>query len=250
MKTGNNNNVWVVLPTLNEKENLEWILPSLTPFYNVVVVDNGSKDGSLTTAKNLGAHTTTCAIRGYGAAVKTGINFALKNYTNHLDGKIIIFDADGTSPMESISDMISLQKDKSHDLIIGQRVKIQRNAMPLHAKWGNEFIVQCIRLLTGKKYIEMGSTRLLTFEAYKQLEMIDQTWGWNVEMQMKAAFRKLSVGETFLEYKPRKFGKSKISGNLIGTIRATSKILFAIVYYYYSEQKQCITNHFTKPQTN
>ena len=224
----------VVMPCLDEQENLHEFLPSLMGKYRVIVVDNGSKDESAAIARAYGAEVLHCRIRGYGAAVQTGVNHLIDNpnFQKFSTEALVVFDADGTSPPENIDTVCFPVLTGESDMVIAQREIMQQRAMPGHAKFGNFLQVFLIKLLTRKEYSDMGPLRAMTLSVYRRLDMVDLNWGWNVEMQMKAAVYKLRVKEIPIIYRARIHGKSKISGSFKGTLKAGSKIIYSVFYYF------------------
>jgi glycosyltransferase involved in cell wall biosynthesis len=237
--------VALIMPTLNESGNLEYLLPKLVPNYRVIVVDNGSTDDSATVARSRGAEVVPCPQRGYGNAVLAGLAYlSSKNAKRQspMTDYVVVFDADGTSPVEYIPVLVRPLRQRHLDLVIGQRTSMERGAMPPHAKFGNWLQVFLIGFLTGIHYKDMGPLRAMRLSTFRHLKMRDKTWGWNVEMQLKAALTGLRIGEIDVHYLPRRSGKSKISGSLVGSLKAGSKILFAVGYYYLAWQVQSLSS--------
>ncbi len=219
---------WLILPTLNEAENLAWLLPLLTPSYQVVVVDNGSNDGSDHIAESLGAYYNHTKPKGYGRAVLEGLTF-VATLSDCLEDKVIIFDADGTSPVSALPEII--ESLDTHDFVIGQRTSIERGAMPLHAKIGNRAVVSAINILTSFHYTDLGPLRGMRLKHFRKIHLEDLTWGINVEWQIKAQFCHLTTKQIDICYETRKYGQSKISGSILGSIKAASKMLWAVIFY-------------------
>lgn len=226
-----NDNICLIMPSLNEAPNLRWVLPQIENKYRVIVVDNRSTDDTKIVAAKHNVEYVYCREAGYGNAVLAGIGHLQRSKKTEPD-VIVIFDADGTSPASAIPAVVSPIVDGEKDFVIGQRTFKQKGAMPFHADFGNRLTVFLMHLLTGYKYQEMGPLRALRYQSLLKLDMIDRTWGWNVEMQMKAVWQKLRITEVRIEYLRRRHGRSKISGSLIGSVRAGSKILSRIAYFY------------------
>jgi len=227
---------WLIMPVLNERENLEWLLPQLVENYNVICVDNGSTDGSLETARNLAHVSLQEPERGYGSAVLKGLTF-LEEHESANDPIVVIYDADGSSPFENIADVIRPIFEDTTDFVIAQRIMKEPKSMPLHAKFGNWLQTTLIRLFTGVQFTDMGPLRAMRLSSYFAMEMRDPTWAWNIEMQVKAAFLGMRIKEIRITYLPRKFGKSKISGSLVGSLKAGTRILWGVLYYYFDARR-------------
>lgn len=225
---------WLIIPALNEAENLEWLLPLVVPFYRILISDNGSTDGSAMVGEKHGAQVVKCESRGYGNAVQAGLRYIASNLEGQSPENIyvVIFDADGTSPVSYIQEIIGPLKKGTHDFVLGQRTSRERFAMPPHAKFGNWLATFLIHKLTNQTYSDMGPLRGLTLASFQALKLQDKTWGWNVEMQVKAAMARLKIKEIDISYKNRRYGRSKISGSIIGSIRAGSRIIWSVFFYY------------------
>lgn len=227
--------IWVILPVLNEIENLHWLLSDLDQKYNFMVVDNGSTDGSYEYCLENGYKVIKEPRKGYGKAVLTGANYINDSFDK---AKIVVvFDADGTSPIDSIKDLITPIQKENVDFTIGQRTFSQMGAIPIHARIGNWLSVFLISLSVGYRYKDMGPLRAIRLCKLMKFEMIDTNYGWNVEMQMKAIKHSLKIKEIDIEYFKRKFGSSKISGSAIGSIRAGVKIISRIFYFHFKLRK-------------
>ena len=225
--------VAVVIPALNEAESLDWLLPQFPKSYRVVVVDNRSTDGTFDVATSRGASCIRCLDRGYGAAVQAGFAYLAKGRVP--PDVVVVYDADGTSPLGEIKHMAQDVVGEGVDLVIGQRCFLASGAMPWHARMGNLLVTRLIWILTGYRYKDMGSLRALSWKGLVQMDLEDPTWGWNVEMQIKAACRGLKIKERDISYQRRRYGRSKISGSLLGSLRASSRMMYAIFFYRFSE---------------
>ncbi len=200
------------------------------------MIDNGSTDGGLEYARSIPElHTTTCAVKGYGGAIQAGVSYLKSEHLIRHDSVLIVFDADGSSPEDQLDHFYQTVKDQENTLMIGQRTSQEQGAMPPHAKFGNWLQTFLISVVTGYRYSDMGPMRAMQYRVYQQLGLQDKNWGWNVEMQIKAIFRRVKILEIDIFYKKRKYGKSKISGSLSGSIKAGIKILYCVFYYGVSE---------------
>ena len=222
--------VTLIMPALNEGPNLAWLLPQIVNAYDIILVDNGSSDGTKELAGRFPISYIPCPRKGYGSAVLAGLAELEKRQLR--PEIVVVFDADGTSPAAAISTVTSPILKGEADFVIGQRTFKQKGAMPAHADFGNRLTVLLMKILTGYRYQEMGPLRAIRYRSLLDLNMIDRTWGWNVEMQMKAVWQGLQIREVPIEYLRRRYGRSKISGSMIGSLRAGTKILARVAYFY------------------
>lgn len=223
--------ICLVLPVLDEQDNLDWLLPELIKaHYPVLVVDNGSTDGSVAVCKRLGVEVIHQPERGYGAVIAFAAEHLSRNRPEV--EVLVVFDADGTSPMTAIPALLDPIITGSYDLVLGQRTSQQRGAMPIHAQWGNALTTWLIGLSTGRYFLDMGPLRAIKVSSLLALEMTDRNYGWNVEMQMKAVHYGLAITEVDVVYQRRRFGRSKISGSVLGSIKAAVKILYRVAYFH------------------
>lgn len=225
----------LVIPVLNEVENLETVFAALEPMRRsglvrrIVVADNGSTDGSAEFARRLGAIVVVEPRRGYGAACLAGLAELKRLGTPTSNpGAIGFLDADGSDDptfLESLADELA-----DHDLVIGTRARLaQPGALSAHQRFGNRFACRLMHVTTGVQYDDLGPMRLVRAERFDELQMQDRTWGWTVEMQTKAALLGWRIAQIDVPYRPRFAGRSKISGSIIGSVRAGYKILVTIV---------------------
>lgn len=232
-----NKGIYLIIPALNEEQNLRWLLPLVKENYGVVLVNNGSTDNTRRVALENQVDTVDCSNKGYGSAVLAGLTY-INGFPNKKRPKIVvIFDADGTCPVESISTVTTPIQQDDCDFVIGQRTFCEKGSMPSHAKFGNGLQTFLIYLLTGFKFSDMGPLRAMKLDALNQLQMEDKTWGWNVEMQLKMVGLGFRIREVSIPYNKRRFGHSKISGSFTGSLRAGTKIIFAVFYYFFQTHK-------------
>jgi glycosyltransferase involved in cell wall biosynthesis len=217
----------VLIPVLNEAAALPRVLAGLPRDVRVVVCDNGSTDGSASLAGEAGAEVVRWPHRGYGGAVRAGIE--------HLRAAppdvVVVFDGDHSMYAEDLPALLEPILAGRADMVLGERVtRAEPGSLTPQQRFGNALATRLIRLRTGHRYLDMGPLRAIRWSSLLALEMEDPTWGWNVEMQMKAVKRGLRVLEVPTGYRPR-IGTSKISGTVSGVVRAGAKILWACWRY-------------------
>lgn len=219
------------MPALNEAgcivETLQRIPCALQA--QVIVVDNGSTDETAALARASGVTVVQEPRRGYGQACLTG----LAQLAPEIEA-VAIVDADGSDDTTRLPEMLSVIERGEADFVLSARVldDARRHLSP-QQRFGNWLACWLIALLWGHRYRDMGPMRVLHRAALARLDMRDTTWGWNVEMQIKAIERGLRIVEVPVRYGERRAGKSKISGSLPGTLRAGSKILVTIGRYWW-----------------
>ena len=220
----------VLIPALNEEAALPHVLADLPTeiVEEIVVVDNGSSDRTAELARAAGATVLSEPRRGYGWACLAGIEY-LK--TRALD--IVVFlDADYSDHPEELPAVVKPIVGGGYDMVIGSRTKgeAEPGALLPHARFGNALATTLIRLLYGFSYSDLGPFRALRFPSLLELGMTDRTYGWTVEMQIKAVRRGLRITEVPVRYRKR-IGASKVSGTVKGTLLAGYKILWTVLRY-------------------
>ncbi len=221
----------VVIPMLNEEDSIGKVLNALPKVHQVIVVDNGSTDGSAEVARSGGATVIDEPQRGYGKACLTGIAFAVDNAPSNGASVIAFMDGDYSDHPEEL-EMLVQKLDEGYDFVVGSRATGQREtgAMHFQALFGNWLACSLIRLFWGAKFTDLGPFRAIRTRALQELKMQDENFGWTIEMQIKAVRAGLKYCEVPVSYRCR-IGKSKISGTISGTLRAGYKILYTIFRY-------------------
>lgn len=226
--------VVVIIPVLNEQDSIGLVLGDLPEVGRVIVVDNGSTDETAARAGQAGAHVVREDQRGYGAACLRGLAEveSLRDAGDLQPGIVVFLDGDYSDHPEELVDVIAPIRAAEAELVIGSRLKgsMESGAMPPQSRYGNMLACGLMKLLFGATYTDLGPFRAIRYDSLKQLQMVDQNFGWTVEMQIKAVRRKLKTVEVPVSYR-RRVGVSKISGTVSGTIRAGYKILYLIARY-------------------
>lgn len=220
--------VAVLIPALDEAESLPGVLASLPAVERVVVIDNGSTDATAAVARAHGAEVVSAPRRGYGTAVQAGIH----RLRSDPPDVVVILDADGADPGERLFDLVLPIAAGHADLVSTDRTRTaEPGALTPVQRYGNLLSVWLIARVTGRRYRDMGPFRAIRWSSLVALDMSDPTWGWNVEMQIKAVKLGLRILEVPLPYRARARGRSKISGSLRGAARAGARILWAVNRY-------------------
>lgn len=235
----------VIIPAFNEAGCIEQVVQrtvnTLTgwPQYRIVVADNGSTDGTASEAQKAGAEVISVSHRGYGAACLGAIN-----YLEMWPSSIAFLDADGSSRPEELPRLISPLLQGEADLVLGRR---PANAeMTLAQRLGTQIAVALVNKLWGSTFADMGPFRAINSPALKRLDLQDRTWGWTIEMQIRAFEVGLGVLEIPVSWESRIAGKSKISGSLVGALRAGTRILWTIARY----QLASMSSQSGKPESD
>lgn len=222
--------VAIVIPAFNEADAIGFVLDDIPHELvdHVVVVDNGSRDGTAEAARRHGAMVIREERRGYGAACAAGI----ASISADVD-VIVILDADHSDFPQDLPELLRPIADDTDDFVVGSRVlgRAEPGALPWNQRWGNWLACWLIRLLYGQKYTDLGPFRAIRRDALLSLDMHDPTYGWNVEMHAKAMIAGLRIREVPVRYR-RRIGRSKISGTVRGTVLAGTKIISTIFKYY------------------
>jgi len=214
--------VALVIPTLNEEEPIGEVLRAVPREIvdSIIVADSGSVDRTVERARAAGARIVEERRRGYGQACAAGARAA------HDCDIIVFLDGDGSDRPELVPMLIAPILKGTHDFVIGSRTRGDREAGSMNAlQVAAGYIVGTLtRLLYGVAYTDMCAFRAIRKTSLDQLGMREMTYGWNLEMQMRAAQVGLRILEIPVEHRRRIGGASKVSGTVMGTLKAGSRI--------------------------
>jgi glycosyltransferase involved in cell wall biosynthesis len=220
--------VSIVIPALNEEEPISGVVRECfgtgVPD-EVIVVDNGSTDRTAERAREAGARIVT-APRGYGRACAAGVR-ALSP-----ECEIVVFlDGDGSDVPAFMQQLIDPIERGTHDFVIGSRTRGQRERGSMNSQQilSGRIAGLILQLLYGVRYTDMCPFRAIRCDALARLNMREESYGWNLEMQMKAARSGLRIWEIPVNHRRRTGGESKVSGTLRGTFVAGSRIIATLV---------------------
>jgi len=226
--------VAVVIPAWNEQASIGQVIQALPKEWaqRIVVADNGSTDRTAEVARAAGATVVPAPRRGYGSACLAGLAF-LQALPPQQQPQIVAFiDGDFSDYPEQLPLIVAPIARGEADFVIGSRMLKSQppGALLPQAIFGNRLACLLMRTLFRQRYTDLGPFRAISWGALKDLNMTDTNFGWTVEMQIKAARRRLRILEVPVDYRPR-IGQSKISGTITGSIRAGYKILYTIFRY-------------------
>jgi glycosyltransferase involved in cell wall biosynthesis len=219
--------VAAIIPTLNEAETIAAAIAALPRDVvdEIIVADSSSSDGTATIAEAAGARVVSPAERGYGSACAAGAAAA------GAQCDIILFlDGDGADRADLADRLIAPIRAGTHDFVIGSRVRGEREpgSMSWHQVLAGRFAGWILTALYRVRYTDMCAFRAIRRDALDRLGMREATYGWNIEMQMKAARAGLRILELPVPYRRRAGGHSKVAGSLRGSIRAGWRITLTI----------------------
>jgi glycosyltransferase involved in cell wall biosynthesis len=213
--------VSVIIPALNEAENIAALVRQM-PWELIrecIVVDNGSTDATAAEALAAGARLVNQPQRGYGRACAAGAAAA--------QGEILVFmDGDGSDVPAEMVQLLQPIQAGDYDFVIGSRMRGAREpgSMQISQIFAGRLAGVLLRLLYRVQYTDMGPFRAITREALSRLQMREQTYGWNLEMQMRAAQCGLRIREVPVSCRKRAGGVSKVAGSPSGSLRAALRI--------------------------
>ncbi|NND62507.1 MAG: glycosyltransferase family 2 protein [Flavobacteriaceae bacterium] len=225
----------VIIPAYNEADSIGLVIKDIPQIvHEIIVVNNNSNDKTPEVAKKHGATVLSENRRGYGYACLKGLEY-VKKKENPPD--IIVFlDGDYSDYPEQLKEIIKPIREQNIDFVVGARVKKlrEKGSMTLPQIFGNWLATFLMRLFFGSRFTDLGPFRAIKYEKLMELEMEDKTYGWTVEMQLKALKKKFTYVEIPVKYRNR-IGTSKVSGTVKGAIFAGVKILGWIFKYSFKK---------------
>lgn len=225
----------VIIPAFNEEDSIGKVIAEIPNIVSeIIVVNNNSSDATAQVAAKAGATVLEELNKGYGYACLRGLQY-IEAFETPPD--IVVFlDGDYSDYPEKLTLIVAPIITQDIDLVIGTRVKHlqEKGAMTFPQKFGNWLATFLMRMFFQAKFTDLGPFRAIKYSKLLSLQMQDKTYGWTVEMQLKALRNKLSYVEVPVPYKKR-IGVSKISGTLSGAVLAGVKILGWIFKYSFSK---------------
>ncbi len=210
--------ITVIIPALNEADNICQLVNDITAILpvEVVVVDNGSTDGTAIEARSAGAKVISEPRRGYGYACASGASAAQ-------GAEVLTFiDADYSFLPSELPLVLAPILEGKADLVLGSRClgQMEKGAMPFHQRFGNWLAVYIINLLYRLELTDIGPYRAIKRALLMSLDMHEMTYGWPVEMVAKAARNGARIVEVPVSYRSRLSGRSKVGGTIKGSLLA------------------------------
>jgi glycosyltransferase involved in cell wall biosynthesis len=243
----------LIIPALNEASNIPALFDAIRSaivnhqssigfsLRHMILADNGSTDATPELATARGAVVVHEAHRGYGAACLKAIDWITSEASSGPPDIIVFLDADLSDDPNALPMLIApfSRESQRPDIVIGSRVRLaDPGALNIVQRFGNSLACAMMLALAGRRYSDLGPFRALRWSALNQLNMRDRTWGWTVEMQMKAALIKIPTIEVDVPYRKRRSGRSKISGTVRGMIKAGTKIIMTIASVWWNHRRK------------
>lgn len=226
-------NIKVIIPAFNEQNAVGLVIDEIPKALvsEVIVVDNGSTDNTWEIAQQKGAVVLKEVKRGYGRACLKGMQY-IAEQKNDLPDIVIFLDGDHSDYPEEMTNLVEPIDKYNVDLVIGSRAigQKEKGSMTPQQIFGNWLATTLIRWFYKVSFTDLGPFRAVKYESLVKMNMQDKTYGWTVEMQLKAAKLKMKTAEVPMNYRKR-IGVSKVSGTVKGTILAGYKIIYTIFKY-------------------
>lgn len=223
--------IQVIIPAYNEANSIAKVIQEIPAIVSeIIVVNNNSSDDTAINATRAGATVLNETRKGYGYACLCGMDYIARK--SRKPNIIVFIDGDYSDYPEELSKIVKPILDDNVDLVIGARIKALREdgSMTPQQIFGNKLATFLMKLFFRSRFTDLGPFRAIKYEKLLEMEMEDKTYGWTIEMQLKALKNKMSYVEIPVHYKKR-IGVSKVSGTIKGSIFAGVKILAWIFKY-------------------
>lgn len=222
----------VIIPAYNEENSIAKVVRDIPKeiVREIIIVDNNSSDQTASNAMQESVAVLSEPKMGYGYACLKGINYLLNK--KEQPDIVVFLDGDYSDYPEELPKIIKPIIEDQKDMVIGSRAigNREKGAMTPQQVFGNWLATRLMRLFYGVSYTDLGPFRAIRFDKLIELKMQDKTYGWTIEMQLKAAKAKMETTEVAVNYRKR-IGFSKVSGTVKGTVFAGVKIITAIFKY-------------------
>lgn len=222
----------VIIPAFNEENAVGNVIRDIPKDIvdEIIVVNNNSVDATRQASEQAGATVIDEPQQGYGNACLKGIEY-ISNRAQKPD-VVVFIDADYSDYPEEMKELVKPILTDDYDLVIGSRAigHKEKGAMTIPQVFGNKLATTLLKYIYGVKYTDLGPFRAVKYDALMRMQMKDKTYGWTVEMQLKAAKMGMKITEVPVNYRKR-IGFSKISGTVKGTVLAGYKIITTIFKY-------------------
>jgi glycosyltransferase involved in cell wall biosynthesis len=222
----------VIIPAYNEEKSIPKVIAEIPKFVrHIVVANNNSTDKTEEVAVSAGAKVVFEPQKGYGKACLTAMDWIKKQ---EIQPDIVVFlDGDYSDYPEEMRDLILPILEGKSDLVIGSRAlgMREKGSMTLPQVFGNWLATTMMKYMQGAKFSDLGPFRAIVWKKLLDLTMVDENFGWTIEMQIKAHKAGLRYTEVPVNYR-RRIGVSKVSGTVKGVIGAGYKIIFTIFKYW------------------
>ncbi len=227
-------NILVIIPAFNEEAAISKVIKEIPKelVHEIVVVNNRSTDNTANNARDAGATVFTEDRPGYGYACLKGIQYAKGKVSDAQPDIIVFLDGDHSDYPQEMETLVKPIIEEGYDMVIGSRAlgNRQKGSMLPQQIFGNWLATKLLNLLYSIRFTDLGPFRAIKFDKLLSLNMQDKTFGWTVEMQLKAAKNGFKCCEVPVNYRKR-IGISKVTGTIKGTFMAGVKILWTIFRY-------------------